>query len=99
MQYVGVETHRRAAECEVEHRKVSEAHTCTPHSNKAVGHRTRPSEGQHRSDHLGVGTGNKRLSYEVADMGQLTDRNSGMLGADHGRRLQLGGRGEGSSCA
>ena len=92
MQYVGVETHRRAAECEVVHRRVSEAHTCTPHSNKVVGRRTGAGEGQHRSDQLDVGMGNKHLSCAVEDMDQQLDRNS-MLGADHERRRLLGGHG------
>ena len=64
-----------------------------------MGHRTRPGEGQYRSDHLDVGTGNKHLSCAVEDMDQQPDRSSGMLGADHGRTQQLGSRGEGLSFA
>ena len=104
-QYAAVESLRRAARCEVVLQKLSEAHTCTPHSNTDVGRQTRAGEGQHRSDHLGVGRvrfralGNKHLSCAVVDMDRQPDHSSGMLGVDHGRRQWPGGRGEGSSCA
>ena len=104
-QYATVETHRRAVECGEVHQTVSEAHTCTPHSNTGVDRQTKAGEGQHRSDHSEVGrarsqaSGNKHPSCAVVDMHQQPDRSSGRLGVSRGRRRRLGGHGEDSSCA